>query len=178
MRTQPQMEPVLHHSPSVSSSILDTPGDERSAYRRHQNQGKCTLATFNDRLYRITTVKPGNYWLNAQLNLLSFNSEYVTLPIWYHPGVIHPVGSDSRSDIEKFLDGVALQSDIIHMPERHPEQRPYFRQTQSPKIIDIVSRYRERFGLPPACTMLLGKRCLGRVLRVETLTHPWSPPMD
>jgi hypothetical protein len=88
--------------------------------------------------------------LNAQLNLLSFNSEYVTLPIWYHPGVIHPVGSDWRSDIEKFLDGLALQSDIIHMPERHPEQWPYFRQTQSPKIIDIVSRYRERFGLPPA----------------------------
>jgi len=87
--------------------------------------------------------------LNAQIDLLSFNTEYFTLPVSYHPKVIHPVGSDRRSDIETLLDGMALQSDIIHMSERHPERWQIFRQTRSTQVIHQINGYREKFGLPP-----------------------------
>jgi hypothetical protein len=88
--------------------------------------------------------------LNAQLNLLSFDTEYFTLPVSYHPQVVHPIGSDSRTDIEKFLDGLAKQSSIIHMPERRPEKWQHFRSSRSAHVIDQINRYRQKFGLPPA----------------------------
>lgn len=88
--------------------------------------------------------------LNAQLNVLSFNTEYFTLPISYHPAVIHPAGTDARSDIEMFLDGIALQSNIIHMPERRPEQWQHFRQVRSASEIDKINDYRQKFGFPRA----------------------------
>ena len=45
--------------------------------------------------------------LNLLLDALSFNAEPMRLPIPYHPNVVHTVGSDPKTDIEKILDSVA-----------------------------------------------------------------------
>ena len=104
----------------------------------------------SDELLTLGDLRSLRDELNAQLNVLSFNTEYFTLPISYHPAVVHPVGTDARSDIEMFLDGIAIQSNIIHMPERHPERWQHFRQSRSASVIDQINHYREKLGLPSA----------------------------
>jgi hypothetical protein len=86
--------------------------------------------------------------LSAQLNLFSFNTEHFNLPVSYDPKVIYPVGADRRSDIETLLDGMVLQFDMIHMPERHAVRWQIFRHTNSSQVIHQIIGYREKFGLP------------------------------
>jgi hypothetical protein len=81
-------------------------------------------------------------------DVASFSSEYYYLPASYDPRVQHPVGSDSRPDIEKILDSIARESGVIRSPENHPERWPHRRERWSQAKIDLFNAYRRKFGLP------------------------------
>src|SRR5271165_783514 len=46
----------------------------------------CTFATFNDRLYRISTVNPGNYWLRRSSGM---TQSTISLAIYYVEKIDH-----------------------------------------------------------------------------------------
>lgn len=83
--------------------------------------------------------------LKGLFDLLCFDIEHLTLPLQYDPTVQHPVGSDSRSDIEYFLDLLIQDSHLFRMPD----ESPYWnieKETFSPEIINILNKYRRKFG--------------------------------
>jgi len=55
--------------------------------------------------------------LNILFDALAFDVEYIMLPLSYSDRVIHSAGGDSRSDIEKILDCIAMQSTFLNQPE-------------------------------------------------------------
>jgi hypothetical protein len=86
--------------------------------------------------------------LNFVLDALSFNVDRVMLPIQYSPRVTHPTNIDSRSDIEKLLDGIARNSVILNLPEDEPEYWPTYRKNLSERELEALNEYRFKFGLP------------------------------
>lgn len=85
--------------------------------------------------------------LNNQLDVLSFNTENMMLPIEYDPRVQHPKGIAHTSDIEDLLNSVAHSSYLLHMPERQPEVWAIQRTHLSEMQINQVNHYRKKFGL-------------------------------
>jgi len=86
--------------------------------------------------------------LNLLLDALSFNVENMVLPIPYNPKVLHPAGSDARTDVEKILDCLARDSYLLNMPERNPERWRHRRERLSDEAIRQVNSYRQKFNLP------------------------------
>jgi len=69
------------------------------------------------------------------------------LPIDYDPKVQHPIGSDSRSDIEYFLDLIIQDSYLYKMPD----ESQYWnieKERLTPDMIRILNKYRRKFGKP------------------------------
>src|SRR5262249_39716098 len=81
-------------------SMLEKARSLRDTRIAHFIRSADSTLSDDDRL-TLADVRALRDELNAQLNLLSFNAECMMLPVSYHPGVIHPVGSDPRPDIEK-----------------------------------------------------------------------------
>jgi hypothetical protein len=85
--------------------------------------------------------------LKRLFDLLCFGTECLTLPLQYEPKVQHPVGIDSRSDIEYFLDLLIQDTNLYKMPD----ESPYWgikKQSLPPEIIGILNKYRRKFGKP------------------------------
>jgi hypothetical protein len=86
--------------------------------------------------------------INSFFDILCFGHQKALLPIEYHPDVIHPAGIDSRSDIEKLLDDVARNSDILNMPEKYPDNWAMLIRNQLfSENLTILNKYRRKFGL-------------------------------
>lgn len=85
--------------------------------------------------------------LNNQLDVLSFNTEHMMLPVEYDPGVQHPRGVIHKTDIEDLLDSVAHNSYLLRMPEEKPEMWTIQRTRLSEMQINQVNHYRRKFGL-------------------------------
>lgn len=86
--------------------------------------------------------------LNRCFEVLCIGHQKALLPIDYHPDVTHPAGTDSRSDIERLLDGVARNSDILNLPETYPDNWvTIFRNQLSPEELAILNEYRKKFGM-------------------------------
>jgi len=79
---------------------------------------------------------------------LAFNTEYLLLPIEYHPGVQHPKGVDARPDIERLLDLIARNSRVLDLAQNDPLAWAYERETLSESDLEILNAYRSKFGLP------------------------------
>lgn len=85
--------------------------------------------------------------LNRLFDVLCFGHKHAILPLDYDPKVQHPVGSDSRSDIEYFLDLLIQDSHLFKMPEElqywdiEMEALPL-------EIVNILNEYRRKFGKP------------------------------
>jgi hypothetical protein len=88
--------------------------------------------------------------LNALLDALSFNVGRLMLPLPYAPDVRRPPDANSRSDIERLLDGLARTSSLLNLPEKHPEVWAIRRQTLSPEALETINRYRVKLDLPKA----------------------------
>jgi hypothetical protein len=86
--------------------------------------------------------------LNSILGVLSFGTGRMMLSVPYSPEVIHPEGTDTRSDIEKILDGIARDSVILNLPETQPHHWAVFRDNLSEQDIRVLNGFRARFNLP------------------------------
>jgi len=88
--------------------------------------------------------------LNSLFELLCFSEQRLLLPIDYHPEVRHPPGVETRPDIERLLDCAAKESALLNMPERQREVWPLWRKNLSPEELEVLNKYRVKFGLPEA----------------------------
>jgi len=64
----------------------------------------------------------------------------------YNPNVIHPSGTDSRSDIELLLDLIIENSPFVNMPENQSDYWQYFKKNLSEEEIKQMNYYRKRVG--------------------------------
>ncbi len=88
--------------------------------------------------------------LNDLLDSISFDVTHLMLPIEYDEQVQHPQGTDSRPDIERILDRVAIDSRKLHLPEVMPQIWPGVKKRMSPQELEIFNSYRRKFSLPEA----------------------------
>lgn len=86
--------------------------------------------------------------LNSILGVLSFSVGRMWLPMPYSPEVMHPKGTDSRSDIEKILDGIAKDSTLLNLAEEQPEHWSVYRENLSEQELKLLNGFRARFNLP------------------------------
>jgi len=97
---------------------------------------------FNMALQELKAIREQ---LNRLFDLLCFGIEHPVLPIEYDPRVQHPVGSDTRSDIEYILDLIAQDSYLIKLPELpHWDTR---KEHLDPEALKIITEYRIKFGM-------------------------------
>ena len=73
--------------------------------------------------------------------------QYMFLPIDYHPSVKHPPGIDSRPDIVQILDNMALNSEILCLPEKQPALWKHLRNDYSEETINEINSYRRKLNL-------------------------------
>jgi len=78
---------------------------------------------------------------------LSFESEWLLLPISYAPGVQHPVDIDSRPDIIKILDCIAKESNFLNLPEKDINAWKFEIRQISKKDLEIFNCYRRKNNL-------------------------------
>lgn len=78
---------------------------------------------------------------------LSFESEWLLLPISYAPGVQHPVDIDSRPDIIKILDCIAKESNFLNLPEKDINTWKFEIRQISKKDLEIFNCYRRKNNL-------------------------------
>lgn len=70
--------------------------------------------------------------------------------IEYNADVIHPVGTDSRPDIDRILDNLARESVVLKMPDEQPHSwSDVWSKRLSAEDGALLNQYRERFGRPP-----------------------------
>jgi hypothetical protein len=70
--------------------------------------------------------------------------------IEYNADVIHPVGTDSRPDIDRILDDLARESVVLKMPEEQPRSwSDVWSRRLSAEDKAILNQYRAKFGRPP-----------------------------
>jgi hypothetical protein len=86
--------------------------------------------------------------LNSLLDALSFNVDYMMLPVPYDPRVQHPVGSNHKPDIEELLDCVAMNSALLNLPEKNPIMWKFWRARSPEAQISQINYYRKKLGLP------------------------------
>jgi hypothetical protein len=80
----------------------------------------------------------------------SFGTEYRYLIFSYDPAVRRPAGIDTRTDIERILDGIVRDSSVLHLPETDPIAWPHARNSWPVPRLELFNRYRRRLGLPEA----------------------------
>jgi hypothetical protein len=74
--------------------------------------------------------------------------------LWYwdyggtYPDIIYPIDDKPHSDIDALLDSVARNSPLLNMPEKYPDHWVVYRADLSHEEIEILNKYRLRFGLP------------------------------
>jgi hypothetical protein len=82
--------------------------------------------------------------LNSLLDALSFNVEYIMLPIPYSANIT----PKRPTDIEEILDCIAKNSHLLNMPERYPERWSKRRaKLEKEDKLTIFNGYRRKFGL-------------------------------
>jgi len=84
--------------------------------------------------------------LNSLFDALCFGHKYALLPLEYDSRIQHPVGVDTRSDIEYFLDLIVKNSDWYKRPESLDwlAERPHL----PPEDINLMNEYRRKYGEP------------------------------
>jgi hypothetical protein len=110
---------------------------EEESSERKQND----ILTFGE----LKTIRDS---LNLLFAGLAFGTEYLFLPVQYLPNIQRPQGVDARPDIERLLDLIANRSELLRLPETHPQQWVYRRGALSEKDRNLLNAYRSKFGLP------------------------------
>jgi hypothetical protein len=100
-------------------------------------------------LYRpdIYELKKLRDELNSLLDALSFNVEYSKLPLQYDSRVIHPKGSNYKTDIEEILHSIVKDSNLLSLPEENPERWERRKSRLTVEELETINRYRRKFNL-------------------------------
>ncbi|MEJ2745133.1 MAG: hypothetical protein P8123_05530 [bacterium] len=86
--------------------------------------------------------------VNEYISVLGFNTEYSQLPMDYDPNVIRPKDLDTRPDIVKILDDIAMRSPIVNMVENEPDYWSAFKNDLTKEQIDKINYYRTMLKKP------------------------------
>lgn len=81
-------------------------------------------------------------------NSLTFDKAYMFLYPSYNSMVQRP--GSFTSDIGRILDAIAQDSSLLHEPEDYPDLWQSRREKLTPRMLDMINKYREKFGLPQA----------------------------
>lgn len=100
----------------------------------------------NDNYLPFPNLKEYGNTIGELFNLLCFNHERMLTLLDYNPNVIHPSGTDSRSDIELLLDLIIENSPFVNMPENQSDYWQYFKKNLSEEEIKQMNYYRKRVG--------------------------------
>jgi AbiU2 len=88
--------------------------------------------------------------INTMYQVLSLD-RYAFLPVQYYPDSMNlAVGGPPGTDIDKLLDLIAQNSEIVNMPERQADYWPIFKESRPPKEIEFILAMRKKFGMPAA----------------------------
>lgn len=117
--------------------------NERIAHLKRKTLNK----TINFNFIELENLRDA---LNNLLDTLSFEVEYLMLPIPYSEKVQHPAGTDSRPDIEKILDQIAFSSIKLNMPEKSPKMWDRMKRRIKLQDLNIINTYRKKMGLVEA----------------------------
>lgn len=79
---------------------------------------------------------------------LSFGIEYETLMGDYGPGTVR--GKPIPTSLDRVLDAVIRDSDVVNRPERRRESWPIALKHMAPEKLKILNELRKRVGLPEA----------------------------
>lgn len=109
-----------------------------------QNQ---TVPMLNEIALNFSELQSICLKINQYFYLLCFSVKYSVEYVEYSTKIQHPSGTDTRSDIEVILDGLAFNSPLLNMPEQQKEFWPHQRETLSKDDIRILNEYRNKFGL-------------------------------
>lgn len=80
--------------------------------------------------------------LNKCFNNLAFGREYLMLPKCYQNN-----NAGYKSDIEAILDSIAINSQILSLPENSPERWQVVRSTLNQSDLNQLNQYRKKFGM-------------------------------
>jgi hypothetical protein len=86
---------------------------------------------------------------NSLLQGLAFNTDLLMLPAQYSDRVKRPPSADARPDIEKLLDLIARNSRRLNLPETNPDLWMMERRYTSESDLNLMNRYRAKFGMSP-----------------------------
>lgn len=100
----------------------------------------------NDNYLPFPNLKEYGNTIGELFNLLCFSHKRELILLDYSPNVIHPLGTDPRSDIELLLDLVIKNSPFVNMPENQPDYWPHFKKALSEEEIKQMNYYRKRVG--------------------------------
>jgi len=85
--------------------------------------------------------------INELIAAISFDTGRACIYMQYSKDVIHPIGTDSRPDIEKILDHLAQSSPLLSMPEQQPKYWERIRHVFTREEIEQYNIYRCKFGM-------------------------------
>ncbi|MCX5801290.1 MAG: hypothetical protein NTX17_07890 [Candidatus Eisenbacteria bacterium] len=88
--------------------------------------------------------------INDLITALSFDAGRAFTYLPYSENVIHPIGTDPRSDIEKILDHLVESSPVFSMPEEQPDYWRHARKSFTEQELTRYNEYRTRLGRSPA----------------------------
>jgi hypothetical protein len=111
---------------------------------------KYNLVPTDEIVISIEQVQRAVNSLVRLFDVLCFGIGHHTLPIDYSRQARRPVGLDARADIERLLDYVARHSKVLDMPEEQPDFWPHYRSQLSEGELEVINKYRRKFGLPEA----------------------------
>jgi len=98
----------------------------------------------------VASLKPAAKLIGELWSAVCLGHHFSLYPLEYHPDVTPGEGMDGRPDIVRILETLALNSHLVHMPEREPGFWPMFKRTLPQEILDQLNEYRKAKGLPPA----------------------------
>jgi hypothetical protein len=126
----------------------------KKIFDKAKNLRDYAFAHFNrEKLEQIPIIslseleKLGNK-LNSLFDALLFNAEYEMLPLSYSENVIRPKEVEHQTDIERILDLIAKNSELLNMPERFPEEWKYHKENYNEEAIKTINEWRKKFNLP------------------------------
>jgi hypothetical protein len=118
------------------------------AHFRLAKHMKPTPKEVKERAILLSDLQNCRDGLNAFFEVLCFGHGRAMLPIEYWPDEKRPASFEC--DVDKLLEGVARNSDLLNLPENNPELWAVHKPEQSETDLRILNQYRTKFGLPPA----------------------------
>lgn len=88
--------------------------------------------------------------LNAYMDAFTSPTKNVLLPVHYYTRFQNPVENRNLTDIERILDNIARQSEIITLPEHNPRLWESTKTKLGKEKLDILNHYRSKFGMTEA----------------------------